>query len=430
MVILASSLLVFTIPIVLGLFLINQNSVIKLYTATYFIILFLINIYTEFRDIQLDSFSKPFVIAIPLICAICSFWNMNTYKQKPFYISLIMFSICVIEAFINNDMFVLYAYMEASMIPTIIMMHYCDEHRKFGPIYHYLVYSFISACIVLIGLIMIYNEVHTSNINDIYKIGINNKATLYTLFLGAAIKLPIWPFYYWLPTVHGKSATTCSILLASIVLKFSSLVLVRFVIPFLNISKYIYYAIAIGMFFASCQMCMQRNLKVIFAYSSIIHMGLYLFVILSDLNYNYSTFCLLQHSFSMIFAFLTTDLLKSNYHTLDLNKFKISNKVDLILLSICVFSLIGLPGTWGFISEIIAMISILKYSIAITIIVCISILISTSYSVYIYFTLFNSKLRNNTNVPEITIYQICGVLFIIFIIFIIGLFPHIWKFIY
>ena len=398
---------------------------IKLYTILYCLLYFMFNI---LNNNKYDYFTQSFTIVIPFICIICSLWiiNTNIYRIKTFCISLILFCFFATSAFIHDNIFFIYSYIEMSLIPMSIMLLSYNKDYDLKIIYKYLFYTLISAIFILIGLINIYNSTNSVLLSDIYIIGIKNKLSLYMLAIGISIKLPIFPFYYWVPSVHGKSPGICSVLLSSIILKFSSLILVKIIVPLFSIYnyKYIWYLVSIGILIASFQVLHNKNLKVIVAYSSVIHMGLYTFILFAGNDIKYFTYSILQHTFTMALLFLILDLLKSNYKCLDFNKIIVNRKYEIVLLTISTLIIIGFPFTWGFISETISILSAVQYNIIVTSIIGLSILLYDSYLIYIFFTIFkNSKINNKNKLDKLYIIIIS---LLITIIILLGTIPKIY----
>ena len=141
--------------------------------------------------------------------------------------------------------------------------------------------------------------------------------------------------------MHGKSNTVYSVLFASIILKFCPLILVRFGI---QVTDY-WLLILLSSFFAACQMFKEKDFKTTLAYLSIIHMNLYLFVC----NPEHFAFNLIQHSFVMAFLFFICELLKQNL-------------LPKTLFIVSILIAIEIPFTWGFVSEIITIKSIVNYN--------------------------------------------------------------------
>lgn len=404
---------------------IKKNRNIKLYTILYFLLFLVKNI---FHNSIYDDFTRTFTIVIPFICLLCSIWiiNKNIYKTKVFCISLMLFCLLSVLAFTENNIFLLYSYMEMSLIPMCIMLLSYEKYYHLKIIYQYLFYTLISAIFILIGLIDIYNKTNSILLSEIYKIGLNDNFPLYILLLGTAIKLPIFPFYYWVPSVHGKSPGICSVLLSSIILKFSSLILVKIICPLFDICfyKYIGYFISSGILISVCQMMYTKDLKTIFAYSSVIHMGLYTFILLAGNDIKYFTYSVLQHTITMALSFLILDILKSNHKNLDYNKLILNKKYELILLFTNTLIIIDFPFTWGFITETISLFSVIQYNIIITGIVVLSILLYTCYFIYVYVNIFKNSILTDNN--KLNILYATVICILILIIILLGTVPKLY----
>ncbi len=326
-----------------------------------------------------ELFSNIFSIAIPSVCLICSIWNMNKeiYRQKLFYISFTLFALCSIKAFCATDALSMFVYMETSMIPMVLMMCSEDKHTNIKAVYQYLTYTFVSACLLLIAIIQI--KIDTKE----YSFVPTTTWCYWLITLSATIKLPMFPFHYWLPIVHGKSATTCSILFAGVILKYSSLIIIRFLMPLPPYAMYLIFASVVS---AACSQYREKDIKVIFAYSSIIHINLYLFILLSDACQTNFAFSLLAHSVTMVLAFFATDIIKARYKTLYIkNLTNISNKIWKLLLiaSLCVTAI---PGSIGFIAELQALYNANRCNLIITGIIMALILLSSCYTMHMCFT--------------------------------------------
>ena len=387
---------------------------------------------------EIDSFSAFFVFLISLTCFLVVLWVMkrDIPKTKNFYMSLLFFESFSMGAFLSNDIFLLFMFMESTIISMYIMMLSGNRTRYSDAIFQFLIYSLFSALIVLISLIMIYLETKTSCLTEIYKIGIKNKNIFFLLCFGIGIKMPVWPLYNWLPTVHVKSPTVCSVLFAAVILKFSTLLIVRLVYPlfFETLTEYkdiAFWIIAISMLIATAQMMFQDDLKKVFAYFSIIHMNLYFLILLSGLGISVFLFSIMQHSIVMTLMFFISDSIKRILNTRLISQLKLSRpKIGKIkkLIFIGFMSLICVPFTWGFISEVMAVYASSKISTNYSYIVTFIILISSVYLMFIYQSLFGGEVENNKDISlnsfKITDNYKKAVIYILLIfIFTVGMFP-------
>jgi NADH-quinone oxidoreductase subunit M len=383
----------------------------------------------------IDGFSTTFALVISVICFVCTLWmtREKTPKEKISFSSILLFEAIAMGAFYAKDMFLLFILMETSIIPIYIIMSN-RSNSSFNAILQLFLYSTVSALLVLVALIMIYIETGTSNLNEIYRFEIKNFSVFLILIVGISIKMPIWPFYHWIPVVHVESPTACSSLLASIVLKFSSLLMVRFIIPLFekNLQCYgnsIAYITLISAVFATLQFVRQSDLKKMFAYFSIIHMNLSFIVLLGKVGQKYFVFSVIQHSFSIMVLFLVANLIKKHFATRLISELKLLSvnfyaAKKVLLLSFLI--LIGAPGSGGFIDEIISLYAGTKISLTYAMITGAIILLSSTYAIYIYNSCFGYYKATDKALRYFYIdlhKRIAfGVLFIL--ILILGIFPN------
>jgi NADH:ubiquinone oxidoreductase subunit 4 (subunit M) len=359
---------------------------------------------------NLDNFSVLFVTFVCFVSLLSVIWIRHhkiTY-QKSFFISLLLFEVFTIAAFYSTDMFLLFFCMESTMIPLYTMMLSHDKEadsqgsKNRSYVLRYLLYGMASALLILTAIIMIYLETKTSDLFEIYKIGVKNEAVFWILLLGIGIKMPIWPFCNWLPTVHTKANVICSVILASIVLKFSTLIILRFISPLFHdhithYNTFLFMACFVSILIAIANIFRQDDLKRFFSYFSIIHMNLYFLIFINNGGGNNFIYAMLQHSLISVIMFFTIDIIGDLYGTRSMHEIRESCKQirGLRMFLLCIFlALIGIPLTSGFIAEIMVIYSVSNTSyIQATMILLLMVAIST-YTFYVYHVTFGKRKKN------------------------------------
>lgn len=237
------------------------------------------------------------------------------------------------------------------------------------------------------------------------------------------IKIPIWPFIYWLIIVHIESSTSLSILLAGIVLKLGSYGLLRYLIAFYF--AYIFFSI-IGMIDVSLYGHTLPNIMVILlgdnkelvAYSSIAHMNLSNGSIFTLNNYGLlaNTLTSFVHSLSTISLFLFMGLLISRVlsHAL-VALFNINVMLRLILL-IMVLSNLAIPLSSNFIAEILSLISLASVSPLLT-----DLFINMTFIAMSVWLVIYSRLLSFVVQYKFTYYIYWYYLFVIWLVYWLGL---------
>jgi len=264
----------------------------------------------------------------------------------------------------------------------------------------------------------------------------NTQLILFISFLlGFAVKVPIFPFYSWLPEAHVEASTSVSILLAAIFLKVATygllkIVIFNFFLPINYAYSLLVYFSLVSILFASFLALIQTDLKKIVALSSIIHMN-YIVIGLFSLDAKAtvaSIIYMFSHAFVSSGLFYLIGLIYENTGTRDLLNF--SNKIKYsqnFFFFFFLFNLsnISFPLTISFISELMLLNNLFYFNIFILFIILFSIFISVIYTFWMIHNLFFSKNFLLKNVIFLSLFDIYVVITLLFIIIITGFAPFI-----
>lgn len=358
-------------------------------------------------ELGIDKFAIFFVLFIAALEFLFSLWligkrNLENVERLFIYVPVACgFSV---GAFCAMDLISLYFFIESSIIPLsfILLNSPDDDQRK--SLWQYLTYSIISATLTMVAFVGIYVVAGTVELSAISSVLIQNGESgscwmFWLLLIGVFMKVPTFPFHNWLPIVHVNTNVIGSIMFASIALKFSSLIFCRALFQIwsdviLNHLTLIFVLAIVSMLIAVARISIQKDIKKIFAYLSIIHMNLYLLGYICSNDLNLFLYSLLGHSLLMAFLFFITDAIETVYETRDLDKIQNSDIVygDLkgwIFIGILIS--IGLPFTSSFLGELFSVMAIVNFSIIAAIASGVMLIILAVYMIYIYGTCFNKE---------------------------------------
>lgn len=185
------------------------------------------------------------------------------------------------------------------------------------------------------------------------------------LFIGLAVKIPLFPFHIWLPQAHVEAPTAGSVMLAGVLLKVGGYGLLRFSWSLFPVAAEYFTPLVmvlsvLSVVYAGLVTCRQTDLKRIIAYSSVSHMGLVTASLFSHTvtGFHASTFLMLSHGLTSSSLFILVGLLYSRYGTRLITNFR-GLALTLPLFS-CLFlvSLLAncsLPATANFIGEFLSL---------------------------------------------------------------------------
>jgi NADH-quinone oxidoreductase subunit M len=333
-----------------------------------------------------DGLSTPLVLltAIVTFIAALSSWSIDK-SVKGYFLMFLLLDTGMMGTFVALDFFLFYIFWELMLLPMYFLIGiWGGPRREYAAIkfFLYTLFGSIFILLVMIGLyfssmetladgtrVFTFNLLEMMNTANYTEMGIlsplnpnNLRLVAYiALFVGFAIKIPMFPFHTWLPDAHVEAPTAISVILAGVLLKMGTYGILRVAYPiFPEITYQLAWWIAlfgmINIIYGALAAMAQKDFKKLIAYSSVSHMG---FVILgmSALNTMGISGAILQmfnHGTITAMLFLIVGVVYDRAHTRDLEAFGGLGKQMPIytgFVTIAFFAAIGLPGLSGFISE-------------------------------------------------------------------------------
>lgn len=339
------------------------------------------------------------IILMPI--AILSNWNninkksLNNKNNKVFtyIIIMVLLSFILILNFICLDLISFYILFEATLLPLFILIGIFGSNEKEKAAYYIFVYTLFSSLFMLLSIgiyIYILGNIDYLNINNII-LSIDLQSILFIgLIIGIAVKTPIFPVHTWLPLVHAESPIGGSILLAGVIIKLAIYAIIRLLLINLSDVVLIYnpliYTISIlTIFYIGFITLKQIDIKVIIAYSSIIHMAIAIMSVFSNnvLGIEGSLLLSIAHGFaSPALFFLIGGVLYDRYHTRLIYYYQsLATYMPLFSTYLLIAGLfnMGLPLSANFIGEFLSINGIFVYNSLFAIFSTFSIFITAVY---------------------------------------------------
>jgi NADH-quinone oxidoreductase subunit M len=230
------------------------------------------------------------------------------------------------------------------------------------------------------------------------------KVFFWAMFLGFAIKVPVFPFHTWLPHAHVQAPTAVSVILAGVLLKMGTYGFLRIAFPIFPAASVEYSTIiaVLGcisvIYGAFCAMA-QDDVKKLVAYSSVSHMGFVMMGLaaMTTQGMNGAVLQMFNHGTSTAMMFLMIGVIYERSHHRWIVKpdgtkgygglYTHLPKYSVIFI-IGMFASLGLPGLSGFISEALIFLGIFNKFTTITVIAVLGLLLGAAYLLWMFKRMF------------------------------------------
>jgi NADH-quinone oxidoreductase subunit M len=304
----------------------------------------------------------------------------------------------------------------------------------------FFIYTLVGSVLML--LVIIYGYlVSTPHTFDLTELAANNKVLGYrailwwALFVGFAIKIPLFPFHTWLPDAHVEAPTAISVVLAGILLKMGTYGIIRInysLLPDVTYSMATFMAVigAVNIIYGALCAMAQKDLKKLVAYSSISHMG-YVMLGMASMTpegLNGAVLQMFNHGVVTAMLFLLVGVVYDRAHHREIEGFGgiahvVPNYAFVTFLAF--FAALGLPGLNSFISEALVLLGAFKKFRIITAVAATGVIITAAYCLWTLQRMFLGKLNEKyALLPDMNTREMLSLLPLGVLVVVLGVYPH------
>jgi NADH-quinone oxidoreductase subunit M len=359
--------------------------------------------------VGIDGISILFIILTTFITPLCIISVNSTIKNRlrDFLIAILVMESLMIGVFCSLDLLVFYLFFEAGLIPMFLIIGIWGGARRVYSAFKFFLYTLLGSVLMLIAIISIYWISGTTDLIQLYEIGIDAKYQnlLWLAFFSSfAVKTPMWPVHTWLPDAHVEAPTAGSVLLAAILLKMAGYGFIRFSLGLFPLASELFtplvYSLSlIAIIYTSLVALMQEDMKKLIAYSSVAHMG---FVTLGIFTINQqgiegSIIQMISHGLVSAALFLCVGVVYDRMHSRLIKTYgglvSIMPKYSILFMFFTLAAL-GLPGTSGFIGEFLVLMGAFKDNFLVAFIASLGVIFGAAYMLWLYRRVVFGKLTN------------------------------------
>jgi NADH-quinone oxidoreductase subunit M len=358
-----------------------------------------------------DGISILFILLTTFITPLCILSVINSIKEriKEFLIALLVMETMMIGVFCSLDLVIFYLFFEGGLIPMFLIIGIWGGPRRVYSAFKFFLFTLLGSVLLLIAVISIYWITGTTDMTQLLLWNNIPKEYQYLLWLAFfssfAVKLPMWPVHTWLPDAHVEAPTAGSVILAAILLKMAGYGFIRFSIGLFPVASdfftpLIFLLSIIAIVYTSLIALMQEDMKKLIAYSSVAHMGFVTVGIftLTKQGLEGSIIQMISHGLISAALFLCVGVVYDRVHSRLISSYgglvHITPKYAVIFM-IFTLAALGLPGTSGFVGEILILIGAFQKNILVAVLASLGVIFAAAYMLWLYKRVIFGKINNN-----------------------------------
>jgi multicomponent Na+:H+ antiporter subunit D len=296
-------------------------------------------------------------------------------ERIPYYYTLLLLIITAMIGFsITGDLFNLFVFMEIFSITSYALVAISGAKEAVRAAFKYLLMGATSSLTVLLAITFLYSATGSLNMLDISH---RLKTTGYVqvavvallLFVvGFSVKAALFPVHVWLPDAHSQAPSPISAILSALVIKMGIIGLFRafFTIygpsfasrsaTWSSLADAVSWLAVISILVGATMAIIQRDLKIMIAYSSIVHIGYIILglMVLARTGMAGGLFDILAHAMGKSCMFLAAGIFLykgKRREILDLRGLGRTMPVTAGAFAVAALSIVGVPPTAGFIAK-------------------------------------------------------------------------------
>ncbi|MDB5436902.1 MAG: nuoM [Phenylobacterium sp.] len=356
-----------------------------------------------------DGISVLFVLLTAFLMPLCivASWKPITTRVLEYMIAFLVLETLVIGVFCALDLILFYIFFEFGLVPMFLIIGIWGGQRRVYAAFKFFLYTLLGSVLMLAAILAMIGISHTSSIPElmVYHFSPAIQTWLWLAFFASfAVKLPMWPVHTWLPDAHVEAPTAGSVILAGILLKLGGYGFMRFSVPMFPQASHLFtplvFALSvIAVVYTSLVAFRQTDMKKLIAYSSVAHMGFVTMGIFSGnaVGEQGALFQMLSHGVISGALFLSVGVVYDRMHTREIAFYGgLVNRMPWYAAVFMLFTMgnVGLPGTSGFIGEILTMTGTYGVSTWTAIVAATGVILSAVYALNLYRAVIFGNLTN------------------------------------
>jgi NADH-quinone oxidoreductase subunit M len=378
-------------------------------------------------------------IAIPLI--LLAGWEKNYHNYGLMDGMVLILQGSLMGVYLSFNAFVYYIFWEMTLIPAYIILLIWGGDNRMRITLKFFIYTLAGSLFMLVALISLYLSTpgeHSFSFEAFRTLNLDahRQFWLFLAFMLAfMIKTPVFPFHSWQPETYTQAPSAGTMLLGGLMSKMGIFSMLRWLFPVLPLAVREYAPFVMGLavisaVYASVIALQQKNIKTLFAYSSIAHLSVVVAAIftMGNLAIQGALLMMFSHGITIIALFFMADIIKMRTDSQwlpDMGGFRSKAPVFAALYLIILLASVGFPLTSGFPGELLMITGLVRINLWLAVLTGFGLILGAVYMLVSY---KSAMLGATSSLPFFDLNAREKLIFAILIalIFLIGIFPSVF----
>ena len=396
----------------------------------------------------IDGLSAPMVLLTGLLgmAAIFASWSIK-HRVREYFVWLLVLQTAVMGVFTALDFLLFFLFWEIELVPMFFLISIWGSGRKGYSAMKFLIFTFVGSAFMLVGILALFFSTGTFDMTELPKeiaaaSFVVPVSVIFTLLIIAfAVKLPVWPLHTWLPDAHTDAPTAVSVMLAGVLLKMGGYGMIRISVGMFpgviaDAAPALVTFGVINVLYGAAVTLRQTDLKRLIAFSSISHMGYVLIGVssvagiagtVSPVGLTGAAMQMFTHGTITGLMFLLVGLVYEKAHTRyipDLGGLATRMPVLAAAFLLAGLASLGLPGTSGFVSEVLVFLGTFPVWGWPTALSAFGIVVTAGYILWmVQRTMFGPPKTRFDSVRDASVLEMVPLLVLVVVVIAVGVYP-------